>query len=96
MGIKQSDLQKVKQQINYRLKRNNLEGIVYCDLQQTSDDEMAQAMILGATAYDLALIVSRIIKEQPSIIPLLAKMMMQDDEAKLSFDNYDFGGQAND
>ena len=95
MGIKQKDLQKVKQQIKYRLQNDDLDGIVYCDLQQTSDGEAAQAMILGATTFDLAFIVSRIIKEQPNIIPLLTKMMFRDDE-KITFNNYDFGGETND
>lgn len=96
MGISKNDLQKVKRQIKCGLKNNDLDGIVYCDLQQTNDDQAAQAMILGANAYDLAFIVSRIIKEQPSIIPLLTKMMLHDDEEKITFDNYDFGGQTND
>lgn len=96
MGISQNDLQKVKEQISYRLQKDNLNAIVYCDLQRTSGDEAAQAMILGASAYDLAFIVSRIIKEQPSIIPLLTKMMFRDDEEKITFDNYDFGGKTND
>lgn len=95
MGISKNDLQKVKRQIKCRLKNNDLDGIVYCDLQQISDGEAAQALILGATTFDLAFIVSRIIKEQPNIIPLLTKMMFPDDE-KITFNNYDFGGETND
>lgn len=89
-------LKEAKQQIKYRLQNDALDGVMYCDLQQTGDEEASQALITGASTFDLAFMVDRVIESNPEIIPIVTNLLLRSRNGEVTFDNYDFGGQTND
>lgn len=93
MESKYEKLKDVKQQIKYRLQNDDLDGIMFCDLQQTGDEESSVAMIVGANVHDLAVMVHQVIKKNPEIIPVVVSLLLQNGDREVTFD---FGGQVND